>query len=243
MRVELSVTAISWLPAASLDGLPELPLAQGRVNYDDSPPERIESLDALKRREAFRTANELRAWLDVLDGRIVDCGYSGRGLIGITWLSLGRREVGFSAVAFPLLQADPEVGPNWARFTQTAGGLMELPPPSGHGSSPRRRGRRCSSPCTRTVAPVTLSSEPVRFRVTGLTTRPGGWSRSLGRSTSKSGSGSRTWRRPGEAGTRRSSQRRSSPSLERELSRSLLRAGERPERRQLETGEQARPPG
>jgi hypothetical protein len=45
----------------------------------------------------------------VEDGKITDCGYSGRALIGVTRLRLGRKELSFPAVQYPVLQAEPEV--------------------------------------------------------------------------------------------------------------------------------------
>ena len=54
---------------------------------------------------------------------------SGRGLIGVTRLKLGRKEMSFPAVNYPLLQNEPERGDGWVRFTQTAGGRMGLPAP------------------------------------------------------------------------------------------------------------------
>ncbi len=129
MRFESSVTSITWIPSEAISGMPKLPFELGIAHYDDPPPERIEDLEALREADAFREANELRAWIEVDDGRVVDHGYSGRGLIGVTRVRLGPKEMSFPAVQYPLLQAEPEVGPDWVRFTQTAGGHMGLPAP------------------------------------------------------------------------------------------------------------------
>lgn len=129
MRIESSVTAVTWIPSEAIAGMPKLPFEMGIAHYDDPPPDRLEDLDALHRADAFREANELRAWIDVDDGRIVDYGDAGRALIGVTRLKLAGREVPFKAVQYPLLRADPEVGPDWVRFVQTAGGHMGLPAP------------------------------------------------------------------------------------------------------------------
>jgi hypothetical protein len=139
MRRESSVTAITWIPSEAVEGMPKLPFELGIAHYDDPPPDRLANidpppdrlatLDALHQKDAFREANELRAWIDVEDGKITDCGYSGRALIGVTRLRLGRKELSFPAVQYPVLQAEPEVGPDWVLFTQTAGGHMGLPAP------------------------------------------------------------------------------------------------------------------
>ena len=39
-------------------------------------------LDELRRQDAFREANELRAWIEVDGGEVVDYGQTGRSLIG-----------------------------------------------------------------------------------------------------------------------------------------------------------------
>jgi hypothetical protein len=129
MRVESCVTSITWIPSEAVEGMPKLPFEMGVAHYDDPPPERIEDLNALRNADAFREANELRAWIDVQGGRITDYGYKGRGLIGVTRMKFVGRELSFPAVKFPLLQAEPEVGPDWVRFVQTAGGRMGLPAP------------------------------------------------------------------------------------------------------------------
>jgi Cyclic nucleotide-binding domain len=129
MRVESSVTSITWIPSDAIEGMPKLPFELGVAHYDEPPPDRIEDLRALRDADAFREANELRAWIDVQGGKITDYGYAGRGLIGVTRLKLAGRELSFPAVKFPLLQAEPEIGPDWVRFVQTAGGRMGLPAP------------------------------------------------------------------------------------------------------------------
>ena len=129
MRIESSVTAITWIPSEAVEGMPKLPFEAGIAHYDDPPPDVVESLDRLQREDAFREANELRAWIEVKDGRIVDHGYDGRGLLGVTRLKLGPGRVAFPAVSLPLLQEEPEVGDDWVRFVQTAGGRMGLPAP------------------------------------------------------------------------------------------------------------------
>ena len=129
MRIESSVTSVTWIPSEAIEGMPKLPFALGITHYDDPPPDTLGDLDKLRKKDAFREANELRAWIEVKDGRIVDYSHEGRGLIGVTRLRLGPARMAFPAVAFPLIQPEPEVGDGWVRFVQTAGGRMGLPAP------------------------------------------------------------------------------------------------------------------
>jgi hypothetical protein len=129
MRIESSVTSITWIPSEAIEGMPKLPFELGIAHYDDPPPDAIENLDKLREADAFREANELRAWIDVDGGRITDYGHEGRSLIGVTRLKVGPAKMAFPAVAFPLIQPEPEVGDGWVRFVQTAGGRMGLPAP------------------------------------------------------------------------------------------------------------------
>jgi hypothetical protein len=128
MRIESSVTSVSWIPSEAVEGLPKLPFTFGVAHYDDPPPERIDQIETMHRADLFREANELRGWIDVEDGKIVDHGHAGRGRIGLTRLKLGRKEIAVPAVALPTLQ-NIEVGDGWVRFTQTAGGRTGAPAP------------------------------------------------------------------------------------------------------------------
>jgi Cyclic nucleotide-binding domain len=129
VRFESSVTSVTWIPSEAIEGMPKLPFSLGITHYDEPPPDTLKNLDKLREQNAFREANELQAWIDVRDGRIVDHGREGRGLIGVTKLKLGPGQMAFPAVAFPLIQPEPEVGDGWVRFVQTAGGRMGLPSP------------------------------------------------------------------------------------------------------------------
>jgi len=148
MRIEKSVTSITWIPSEAISGMPKLPFEMGVAHYDDPPPDRLDDLEALRESDAFREANELRAWVEFGDGKPSLYGYSGGGHIGVTRIKLGRRELTFPAVQYPLLQAEPEVGDGWVKFKQSAGGHMGLPAPRrsaasrSSGSSPPPRGRR-----------------------------------------------------------------------------------------------------
>jgi|SRR6266516_838503 len=129
MRIESSVTSISWIPSEAVEGLPKMPFTMGVTHYDDPPPDTIEDLGALVEADAFREANELRAYIDVEDGKIVGYGQLGGGHIGVTRMKLGPKEVSVPAVALETIQSEPEVGDGWVRFTQTAGGRTGMPAP------------------------------------------------------------------------------------------------------------------
>ena len=130
MRIESSVTSISWIPSEAVEGLPKLPFTFGVAHYDDPPPDRVDQIETMHRADLFREANELKAWVEVEGGKIVDYGHAGRGRIGLTRLKLGPKEIAVPAVAMPTLQ-NAEVGGSWVRFTQTAGGRTGMPAPRG----------------------------------------------------------------------------------------------------------------
>ena len=110
MRIESSVTSITWIPSEAIKGMPKLPFEMGVAHYDEPPHDRLLDLDAMHENDLFREANELKAWIEVEDdGEISGHGYEGGGRIGVMRLKLGRREVAFPAVQYPLIQAEPEI--------------------------------------------------------------------------------------------------------------------------------------
>jgi hypothetical protein len=129
MRIESSVTSITWIPSEAIEGMPKLPFEWGLAHYDDPPHDRLLDIEAMHENDLFREANELKAWVEVDDGKITDCGYSGGGRVGVTRVKLLRREIAFPAVQYPLIQAEPEVQDGSVRFVQSAGGHMGLPAP------------------------------------------------------------------------------------------------------------------
>ena len=131
MRIEKAVTAVTWIPSEAIEGMPKLPFELGITHYDEPPPDQIGEgdLEALRDADRFREANELRAWIEVDDGKIVDSGYSGGALVGTTRVKLGPKTLGFAGVKYPLIQNEPEQGPDWVKFVQSAGGRMGMPAP------------------------------------------------------------------------------------------------------------------
>src|SRR5436305_1701742 len=128
MRIESSVTSISWIPSEAVEGLPKLPFSFGVAHYDQPPPDKLMDIDTMHRSDLFREANELKAWIEVEDGKIVDHGHAGRGRIGVTRLKVGPKQLTVPAVPLPTQQRT-EVGDGWVRFTQTAGGRTGAPAP------------------------------------------------------------------------------------------------------------------
>jgi Cyclic nucleotide-binding domain len=244
MRIESSVTSITWIPSEAVEGMPKLPFEVGVAHYDDPPPDRIDDLNALRDADAFREANELRAWIDVQGGKIADYGYRGRGLIGVTRLKLVGREVTFPAVKYPLLQAEPEIGPDWVRFVQTAGGRMGLPAPR------RVRGKPffqiSSASAWTTLSLIIYADGTSKHSLEGASPFPRHWIYDKdGKLLEKSATiDFETWYRESHGkGTPWGEE--DSPAfttaveseLERELSHALMRGGGKPKRRKLEPGE------
>jgi Cyclic nucleotide-binding domain len=139
VRIESSVTAVSWVPLDCVEGGQRLHFHVGAAQYDDPPPDRLDDLEALLAGGRVRLANQLRAFVEVDRGRIVARGQSGRGHVGAPGHPAGPGAgsggppgaeppafAGFTAVALPDLRPDPEVGDGWVRFGQTAGGLLSI---------------------------------------------------------------------------------------------------------------------
>ena len=131
MRVEKSVTAISWIPSEAIEGLPKLPFELGLGHYDEPPPDRVLEPDLERLRDAyrFREANLLKGWIEIEDGRIADYGHSGAAFVGVTTFRLGPKRVVVPGVAFEVLRPEPEVGDGAVRFVQTVGGRAGFPAP------------------------------------------------------------------------------------------------------------------
>lgn len=175
MRIESSVTSVSWIPSEAITGFNRLPLDLGIGHYDPAPPDRIDDavLDDLKAADRLRAANRLVAWIDVEDGQIVDAGYAGRAIVGATTGGIGRVKITFPGVGFPVLQAEPVIEAGVARFVQTVGARTGAP-------LPRRIDR---PPYVRITGPttwVTLALEidangAVRHEVVGASPFPRHW--------------------------------------------------------------------
>jgi cyclic nucleotide-binding protein len=245
MRVEKSVTSITWIPSEAISGMPKVPFELGVAHYDEPPPDKVDDLEALREVDAFREANELRAWVDFDDdGKPNDFGYSGGGHIGVTRIKLGRRELAFPAVQYPLIQADPEVGDGWVKFTQSAGGHMGLPAPRRVSGKPFFRIKSASA---WTTLALTIDADgATEYELTGASPFPRHWLYDDdGKLVEKSGTiDFAEWYKESH-GKNTPWGEEDSPAvttaveseLERELSASIMKEGKKLERRQLEQGD------
>lgn len=130
VRIQSSVTSLSWIPSEAIPGVMKLPFTLGIGHYDAVPPDRLEDLAALHAGGRFRFANRLEAWIDVDDaGRITATGHSGKGLISPTVFTLADRSRAIPPVAFPDIQREPEATEAGVRFVQTTGGRTGAPMP------------------------------------------------------------------------------------------------------------------
>ena len=127
MRIESSVTSLSWLPSEAVEGMPRLPFDVGLAHYDPPPPDRLDDLSRLRDENAVRAVNELRAWIQVDDGRIVEHGFDADAFVNPPRVRAAA--VAFRAAELPAVAPEPEVGDDWVRFVHTAGGQIGLPAP------------------------------------------------------------------------------------------------------------------
>jgi hypothetical protein len=174
MRIESSVTSITWIPSEAIEGMPKLPFQWGIAHYDEPPHDRLLDIDAMHEKDMFREANELKAWIEVDDdGTITDCGYSGGGRVGVTRIKLFRREIAFPAVQYPLIQAEPERLDGAVRFVQSAGGHMGLPAPRRVVGKPFMR---ISSASAWTTLELTINADgSAEGRMVGASSFPRHW--------------------------------------------------------------------
>src|SRR4029450_8342544 len=96
VRIEKSVTSITWIPSEAISGMPKMPFGMGVAHHDGAPREY----------DGSREANERRAWAEFEDGKPSGYGYSGGGHIGVTRIKLLHREFAFPAVQYPTIHAD-----------------------------------------------------------------------------------------------------------------------------------------
>lgn len=174
MRVESSLTSVSWIPSESVSGLFRAGFSTGATHYDDPPPDVLENLEELHAAERFRFANHLAAWVEVEDGRVTGAGYSGRGYISCTRVGWGpQREVTFQPAGFPEIRAEPEITASGARFTQTTGGRTGAPMPRPVAGRPHVQ---WSAPTVWTTLTLTISTDgSARGEMTGASRFPRHW--------------------------------------------------------------------
>ncbi len=132
MRIESSVTSVSWIPSEAIKGMVKMPFEVGGVAHYDKPlPDVIDvnDLEKMRDNDQFRFANHLEAWIRVEDGRVIDFGQSGGTVLNSTHMKIGPKEIVFQATAFPEIRPKPKVTKTSATFMQTCGGRPGMPAP------------------------------------------------------------------------------------------------------------------
>lgn len=157
MRIESTVSAVSWLPSEAVRGIRKLPFAIGVARYDDPPPDSLVNAAELARSGAVRQVNELLAWIEVEDERITATGYSGAGYAGVTELDVSGGSIRGKDSVMPLLQQPPAVDGGAARFVQSFGGRIGPPIPR----------RIAGLPLSRVVAPLAWTTLTLTIRADG----------------------------------------------------------------------------
>ena len=243
MRIESSVTAISWIPSDAIEGMPKLPFELGVARYDEPPPDRLEEgdLERLRSEDRFREANRLGAWIEVEDGKIVGHAYEGTGLVGSTTFNLGITDITIPGVAFEILRSDPEVQGNGVRFVQTVGGRAGFPAPRTVVGRPFVRIQ--SATAWTTLALTIRTDGSTEHELVGASTFPRHWVYDAdGNLAAKSGTiDFKTWYREAHGertpwGDEESDAfvAAAESALEREISRELMAGKKIPERRTLD---------
>jgi Cyclic nucleotide-binding domain len=173
MRIESSVTSVSWLPLGAVQALPELAFVSGVAHYDPPPPDQLHDPAGLLARDGARFVNELRAFIEVEQGRITAHGQLGQGHIGRTTLRLASAGVTFPGAAFPDLRPQPQLGDGWVRFTQTAGGRTGVAAPH---LVRRRPFVQLAAPTVWTTLSLTIHADGRSdFQVIGASSFPRHW--------------------------------------------------------------------
>ncbi len=244
MRVESSVTTVSWIPSEAVTG-PVLKgtFDSGITSYDEPPPDTIDDLESWRVAGRFRFANQLAAWAEIRDGRIVDAGYSGGGLMGSTTVRVAKLRATFEPVALPDLCRAPERSDHEVRFVQTTGGRTGLPAPRRVKHPPFVQFR---APTVWTTLALTVRADGTSaFEVLGASKFPRHWVYGAdGRIAAKVGLADfKEWYRhafgrhtPWGDNDSKALVTAVETALERRLSAIIMSAGERPEIRNVKQG-------
>jgi hypothetical protein len=246
MRIESSVTAISWIPSEAIQGMPRIPFDLGIGHYDEPPPDLLEEgdLERLRDSDRFREANHLKGWIEVEDGTVVDCGHEGDGLVGSTTFRMGPKDVVVPGVPFDMLRPEPEVFPDRVRFVQTVGGRAGFPAPRMVKGKPFFRIH--SATAWTTLALTIRADGSSDHEVVGASPFPRHWIYDRdGKLVHKAGTiDFKKWyreahgeRTPWGAEDSDAFVTEAETALERQLSRDLMQRGAAPARRKLEEDE------
>jgi hypothetical protein len=173
MKIESSVTTLSWIPSEAVTGLNKAIFGTGFTHYDDPPPDELGDLEALRAADRFRFANHLVGWIEVVDGAIVDAGYDGGCLMGATTVAVGPKHATFAAVAFDDLRQPVELTATSARFVQTVGGHTAVPAPRRVNKPPFLK---FEAPTVWTTLALTIHADGLtEFELVGASAFPRHW--------------------------------------------------------------------
>lgn len=247
MRIQSSVTSISWIPSEAIAAATlKVPFEVGIAHYDPPPPDVVGGgdLEELRLQDRFRFSNVLEAWIDVEDGNIVGHGQAEiDSPIGSTTLRMAGKQATFQAVSLPTLRPEPEVHADHVTFTQTVGGRTGVPAPRTVRRAPFVQFR---APLAWTTLKLTLYSDGrVERELAGASPFPRHWIYDgEGKLCAKSGLIDFRWWFRRAFGRQSPWGAQDSPALtsaietalERQLSTSVMRGGEKPAIRDYKAG-------
>jgi hypothetical protein len=244
MRIEAAVTSVSWIPSQAVTGpVMKGTFDSGFTSYDDPPTDTIVDLEEMRAAGAFRFANHLAAWVEIEGGRIVDAGDCGGGLMSSTTVRLAKLHTTFEPVALPDLRQEPQIHETEVRFVQTTGGRTGLPAPRRVKHPPFVQFR---APTVWTTLALTIRADGTSsFEVAGASKFPRHWVYDGdGKIAAKVGLADfKEWYRDAFGKHTPWGERDSAAlvtavetALERQLSVTIMSAGERPEIRKLKRG-------
>lgn len=251
MEHTAAVTTVSWIPSEAIEDAPMLraPFELGFTHYDVPPPDDIgpgAPLEQLATDDVFRFAHRLCGVVEVDDGRIVAARYdeSSRGVMGGTTVRVGPWSTRLTGIALDLLREEPAVTDTTATFRQTFGGRTGLPAPR------RVEGRpfaRLAAPIVWTTLALTLHADGrADVELVGASGFPRHWVFGPdGTLVAKSGTtrflewyrGAHGTHTPWGAGDSPALVTQAESALERRLSASIMRGGERPQVQRVREGE------
>ncbi len=173
MRIESSVTSVSWIPSAAITSLSRAFFEHRVTHFGAPPPHARTDLDSVLGPEGARFAHDLRAWIEVDDGTITASGQDGGLHLNSTLVRLGANQIAVNAVGYPELRQDPVIGAGYVRFTQTAGGRAGIRAPRHVHAAPFAK---IQSPTVWTTLALTIHPDgSVRRELAGASSFPRHW--------------------------------------------------------------------
>jgi hypothetical protein len=116
VRIESSVTSVSWIPREAIEGMVKLPFELGVAHYDLPRPTGWRTSTACSRPAPSGSPTSCGpSSRSTPTGRITGHGHLGRGHMGHTRMRLAGIGLTFMGVSFPDLRGEPEVGDGQVR--------------------------------------------------------------------------------------------------------------------------------